>query len=421
MSKILRLLILSVILTASISSFSQSYYNSPYSRYGIGDIDRSGFGMNRAMGGISVCLREPNQVNYLNPASHNAQDTMSFIWDVGAWGSSSISKNSLTQGSRTAFNINHISMSFPVFKNYYASAGLVPFSTTGYNIKEVDVTNTYDKITYLYTGSGNINQFYIANSVGLLKKHLNLGINASYLFGSLNNNVEHFYPFISDYSTIKARSSMVGGVYLNFGAQGVFDLSNDIQMVTGVTYSPKTNIDVEYSEELFKKFSNIESSHDTIYTKSLNGNFVIPGLLGLGVSAKLKDKLLVGVDYYYQDWSKATFLNANDSLLKSNRLSLGLQYVPDKGSYRSYLERIHYRAGAYFYDSYLKLKGQPISDYGVSVGLGLPFRNNGTMFHLGVEMGKKGTTSNGLVQINYTRVTFSVTLYDFWFYKRKID
>ena len=56
---------------------------TPYSLFGIGEIERQGTAFNRAMGGIGVGIRDNRFINYLNPASITARDTLSFMLDIG--------------------------------------------------------------------------------------------------------------------------------------------------------------------------------------------------------------------------------------------------------------------------------------------------------------------------------------------------
>jgi hypothetical protein len=43
------------------------------------------------------------------------------------------------------------------------------------------------------------------------------------------------------------------------------------------------------------------------------------------------------------------------------------------------------------------------------------------IINLGLEYGKKGTRTNGLIEENYINVTVALSLSDLWFIKRKID
>jgi hypothetical protein len=69
----------------------------------------------------------------------------------------------------------------------------------------------------------------------------------------------------------------------------------------------------------------------------------------------------------------------------------------------------------------MKFRNENIKDYGMSFGLGLPFRNSGSIININYELGRRGTLNNGLIQENYQYLYISLTLRDFWFVKSKID
>ena len=70
-------------LAGSLSALAQSSINSPYTRYGLGELPDRGFANNAAMGGIGYALRNSGHINMLNPASFTAVDSLSFMFDVG--------------------------------------------------------------------------------------------------------------------------------------------------------------------------------------------------------------------------------------------------------------------------------------------------------------------------------------------------
>ena len=67
----------------STTALAQSGTNSPYSAYGLGELTEQSSGFNRGMNGLGLGFREHNQVNYQNPASYSALDSLSFIFDTG--------------------------------------------------------------------------------------------------------------------------------------------------------------------------------------------------------------------------------------------------------------------------------------------------------------------------------------------------
>src|SRR5574344_697845 len=56
---------------------------SPYSMFGIGEIEKGGTAFNYSMGGIGIGIRDNRFINYLNPASITERDTLSFMLDFG--------------------------------------------------------------------------------------------------------------------------------------------------------------------------------------------------------------------------------------------------------------------------------------------------------------------------------------------------
>jgi len=88
------------------------------------------------------------------------------------------------------------------------------------------------------------------------------------------------------------------------------------------------------------------------------------------------------------------------------------------------LKRIEYRLGGRYYNSYLELKDNQLSGFGITFGFGLPLRSialkgSKSMINLGAEIGRRGTIENGLIQESYTNLYLGVSIYEFWFFKRR--
>jgi len=67
----------------NLNLFSQIRIASPYSRFGIGDLADNNNAWNMTMGQTGYAFRSPYHVNYLNPASYTAFDSMSFVFEGG--------------------------------------------------------------------------------------------------------------------------------------------------------------------------------------------------------------------------------------------------------------------------------------------------------------------------------------------------
>ena len=77
-----KLFIAALMMGVANTAFAQSGTNSPYSQYGLGLQSEQFSGFNRGMNGLGLGFREHNQVNYMNPASYSALDSLTFIFDI---------------------------------------------------------------------------------------------------------------------------------------------------------------------------------------------------------------------------------------------------------------------------------------------------------------------------------------------------
>ena len=419
----------------SIAAYSQTNTYSPYSRYGLGDLAHEGLAFNRAMGGTGIALRLPNSINYLNPASYTAQDTMSFIFDFGLYSNYTQYKSSLSSSADWRSSLNHIVMGFPVTKWWKSSLGLVPYSRMGYNITDFSIVNygpsRSESFDIFYTGTGGVNKFYVGNAFKL--KNLSVGFNFNVLFGSLEQT--HRFSELNlktdIASTNREQQQSIRSTSLTFGVQYDLKVSDDLNLTLGGTMETKSRLMVDNYLLVMNAFT-----HDTVSSQGTPETTVMPDTVdymdgrikrhlpmryGAGLTVNFKNKLLLSADYSTQKWSNFESFNPFDELVDSKSLNFGLQYTPDERAIRNYWKRIGLRAGFYTSDTYIKVNGQQLQDYGVTFGLKLPFKGNKSALQISYEYGKRGTTSHSLIQENYHIINLGITLHDFWFIKTKYD
>jgi hypothetical protein len=75
-------------------SKAQNNTNSPYSKFGIGDLANTSYGRNTAIGGTGIGIRDQFFLNLKNPASLTAIDTLSFLFETGVSGAYTSSSTS---------------------------------------------------------------------------------------------------------------------------------------------------------------------------------------------------------------------------------------------------------------------------------------------------------------------------------------
>lgn len=404
---------------------AQNRIHTPYSRFGIGEIQAYSNSQYSAMGGIGFAIATPNSVNFNNPASYTKFDSLSFIFEGGMISNfTTLESNGLSQKSNYT-SLSYLTFGFPINRWWKASFGLLPYSSVGYKITDHQSVPYYGNVDFRYEGNGGINQFFIGQAIKL-NSNLSIGVNIGYLFGTIDKS-RIVAPLDSAYvfNVKTLNSNTYGNFKFNFGLQYFKSLKNDFIFGTGVVFSNVINGKVT-DNQLSYSYSETSTGYEYVYdtssvlSKSEQNEIHLPMSAGIGFSIEKKNKWLIGADFNWQNWEAYSYKNIKDSLYNSFRISIGGMIKPNSNS-SNYFKRITYRAGFRFEPNYLKLYGEQINEFGISFGLGLPLRKSKSTINLGVEFGRKGTQNNGLIEENFTKFTIGFSAYDFWFYKRKFD
>jgi len=417
-------LVATVLVLLGLSGFSQNNNTtSPYSRYGLGDLHHYGYGRTAAMGGASIGSRHSVQINSANPASYNSNDSLSFIFDFGIDGKYSRYKSSSGALNTNDVNFRYFSLSWPVTKWLGMATGIQPFSDMGYDVEYTDYTGGIGNIYHKYQGEGTTSKAFFGLAISPVK-NLSIGANLNYIFGRLNQNTVVSFDSQDLFYYYKTEGNRLRDFRLTYGLQYDIKLKTDEFLTIGATFENQTKITT-----LHRLFSNkaISVSGSTLNvtldsipeTKDI---IKLPSTFGIGLSYNKLNKLEINADYYHAAWSKSTFFGKSDPLITDqNRISAGFEYTPDALSIRSYLNRIRYRAGVHQENSYLKLNGQQIKEFGISFGAGFPLTKSKSTANIALEFGKKGTTKDDLVRENYMKLSVYLNLYDYWFVKHKFN
>jgi long-subunit fatty acid transport protein len=232
-------------------------------------------------------------------------------------------------------------------------------------------------------------------------------------------------------STRREQQQTIRSTSFTLGLQYDLKISDNLNVIFGGTFENKSRLVVDnyllvmntFRTEIInaKGLTEISLSSDTVDYKDGREKTHLPMRYGAGVSINFKNKLLLSADYSSQKWSDFKSFNPFDELADSKSMNFGIQYTPDERAIRNYWKRIGLRAGFYTSDTYIKVKGQQLQDYGVTFGLKLPFKGYKSAFQLSYEYGKRGTLNQGLIQENYHVINLGITLHDFWFIKTKYD
>jgi hypothetical protein len=204
------------------------------------------------------------------------------------------------------------------------------------------------------------------------------------------------------------------------------------QFLLGAIYDMPIDLKVDYVSSTSRNFPShattpISDTFDIIQDSTIVLN--LPVKFGVGFSYTFNDKLMLSAEFMRQNFSKGIGMLTTMDLNDYTSYRFGAEYIPVPMSNREraqYFERIHYCIGGHYTNTYLNIANTPISDYGFSIGLSLPWRNQQklytyTLFNITYEYGVRGTTDHGLIRENYHVISLAFTLHDFWFMQAKYD
>ncbi|MCX6269156.1 MAG: hypothetical protein NTW16_17680 [Bacteroidetes bacterium] len=406
----------------SLPLFAQIQIISPYSRFGIGDLTGNNNAWNQSIGHLGIGMRSPQHVNFTNPASYSAFDSLSFVFEGGLSGEF-VSLQSWAQNvNRNYASLGYLLFGMPVNRWWKTTLGLVPFSDVGYNVANYEEYANSGTVVRLYSGSGGISRLFWGNAVRY--KNFSIGANISYLFGSMNRGAAAFFPDSAYSMNIREVYHVtMNDLLFDFGAQFTKKLTKDINLTVGAVFSPTLNMAAKtdlLATTFLVSASGVESPRDTLAVASgYQGKIVIPVMVGGGFSFAKTDKWVIGIDYKWQNWEKFRAFNQTDSLVNSWQINIGGEITPNRDNYSNYLARVQYRLGFNYGRTYLHLRGQDLNEYAITFGIGLPLRGMKTGLNLGGEYGVRGTTTEHLIRESYFKITIGFSIYERWFVKRK--
>jgi len=413
---------------------------SPYSFYGIGSLKFKGTVENRSMGGLSI-YKDSIHINLRNPAMYGDNnievapfngESRAVKFTVG--GSRSSTKLSTETGSDRAntTTFDYLALYIPIKKLGFGF-GLLPYTSVGYKLE-----NSFDDgfIKERFEGVGGINKAYF--SLGYqITKELSFGVDANYNFGNIENSVILFdRNDEGDYLQFQSKEnnrSDLSGLNYNFGMHYKKIFANDIEIQSGVTYSPQSDINSN-NERTFSTITFDVASGNDVTVNSIDfdlksvglekTNLTLPSKFSLGFGLGEQNKWFAGLEYTSLNTSEFEnpLYNQPSTTYEDNTvISIGGFYVPDHKSFSSYWKRVVFRAGTRFENTGLIINNQSIKEFGMSFGVGLPAGRNFSNANIGFEIGERGTTFSGLIEEKFINLQISLSLNDRWFNKRKYN
>lgn len=433
--------------TSSINAFS------PYTMYGIGELNTPGTLPQRSMGGIGVAMRTTGMVNLLNPAAYSATPQKSFLFNFGLEGQNYYNSQTAEGISkRTAyntFNFHDIAFQLPLAKKLGLGFSLTPYSSVGYRVKydhpfdpDDPVYGNVGRIQYDYEGEGDVTEVKVGIGWELFK-NFSLGLAAQYYWGDIDRNfVMTPVPITGDgsfKSSVGLDNYSISSIKGQVGVQWNAILTKKHILTLGATYDFGGDLKPSVTKSIYI---------GDLYNQTVKGDtthmaLVLPRQLAVGAYYQ-NAKWAVGVDYVYQNWggrnsaTEQTGVSGPDgktsyevAYTNTSTIKVGVEFTPGRYDVRRMLKRWSYRAGFRYGNYNQTYNGNKLSQYAVTAGIGIPVKFLSiSAVDIGVEYGRRGfnvAEHLGLVRQQYFKFAVGFTLFagsengEYWFLRPKYD
>jgi hypothetical protein len=444
------------VLTLIICTSATAQENSPYSRYGLGDLTPNQNIINRGMGGISAGYSDYQSVNFVNPASYgnlsylspatvriNSGAQRNTIFDFGLEADTRTLKSINPTGkfSTTNLNISYVQLGMPIKlkkankKGIFLGIdlGLRPVSRVNYKILTLERkgNGVNDSLATLYEGSGGLSEAMLG--AGLRIKNFNIGFNSGYRFG--NKTYSTKLSFINDtvtyYQSNKSSKANFGGIFLNVGTQYEIHLKNKALLRLGAYAALSQKL--HGSQDILNETVNYDASGaqyrvDSVYQLKQDGTVQIPSSWGAGfIYQDSSAHWSFGADYEKTNWGGYRYFDSSDRVQNTWKIRGGVEYFPASNStpIKKYFSFVKYRAGFYYGPDYINL-GNKVPEYGFTFGASFPLKLRKSSYYetqisylnTAVEIGSRGNKQSSLRE-SIVRISVGFSLGDLWFNRSK--
>ncbi|TAF53510.1 MAG: hypothetical protein EAZ62_04455 [Sphingobacteriia bacterium] len=435
------------------TSFSQT--NSPFSRYGIGNLSGPQHTISRGMGGLQAVYADGLNnnvglsVNFNNPATYSQFYMMTY--DLALNLDSRNLKSNQPAGTFSSVYLipGYVAIGTPlnVKKGLGLAFGLKPLSRVNYSVITRERT-AGDSLGTNFNGSGGSYDAFVG--VGKKWKNFSVGVNTGYRFG--RKETATLKSFLNDTLSYQQSNSSTATSFGNFFFQGglqyelsLYKKDNSFTKSTdqywlrfGATATLQQNLnatrDIVRQTYALSAIGNQTEIDSVFKITDEKGTIVIPATYEGGImlhktisnSRGLFEIWSFGLEYSTTQWTKYRYYGQPDALRNSWMLRLGGQFSPNPQTGTNYLSSVNYRFGVNIGQDYIDADGNGLRTRSISFGAGLPIRRwrsyetQYTVVQMAFQYGKRGSSVNNITE-NFLQVNFGVSLNDKWFIKRRYD
>jgi hypothetical protein len=417
--------------------------NSPYSRFGLGDLRDQYFVAASAMGGISATFQDPFHLNFRNPASLASLRATAF--EVGVDAKYASLKGADQKTNNWSGNLNYLALGFPL-KNPINEAlerrrlpfglgmgfALQPYSVVGYDV-QVDLEgNGAGETNNSFKGSGGTYRLMWGNAARW--QDFSVGFNLSYLFGNINNSRRVEFPGqeLAYASEFLDKISFSGWLW-EFGAQYTYEFkkpnaegemeSTGKRIIAGVFGSSKNKFQTNTTRFISRDNFLVGARDTVLFEEDIEREGTLPAQMTLGLGFEEVNRLRVGIEYSRDLWNQYRNEARPQELKDTWGVAFGAEYIPDISSYNSYFEKVRYRFGGFYRTDPRTFDAGQLDQLALTLGFGFPIirpRQQTSFLNVSFEAGQFGHPD--IIRETYFKMGLGFTLNDnTWFFKRKFN
>ena len=424
---------------------------SPYTMFGIGELQTIGTTQMSSMGGVGVAWRSNQMPSIVNPAGYSATLQKSFLFNVGVEGNflqnvqRQYTGDSYTtaKNGKNSVNIHEVAVQFPLAKGLGMGLSLMPYSSVGYKMSFLDqspeIAGNVGAASYTYSGDGDVTEVKLGVGWEPFKK-FSIGIAAKYYWGKITHNytsaVDNNFVGEGTYLSVVGEDEYaISNFKFQVGLQ--WDaISNDKHLLTfGATYDYGGGLRPKVTKSLLlNNIYNTEVFRENGVSQMRLPHSVKAGAMYQGL------KFMAAVEYEFQAWGSGNEGHFEENIsnnmtvkyVDTHTAKVGLSFTPNRFDARNYFKRIAYRIGARYNNYYQEYNGVAIPQVAVTAGFGFPLKFMGaSTIDVSLEYGMRGSRKGlmsaspkiGMIRQDYFKVGLGFSLFgeDYWFVRPKYD
>jgi hypothetical protein len=273
--------------------------------------------------------------------------------------------------------------------------GLTPFLSNKQNaiIKESSETHTI-KI------NGNISEAKLVLAYAI-NSNFSFAAFTRYIMGKVTDTNARVYNETNNATVNFISRYKVYGI--GFGAASFYRFSDRVSSGIQISFPAKITLETD------------ETSNNPLAVVKSKGQ--IPLFFTVGLLYQMHDRWNIGMDLNFQNWKSGYKMTSHtvQDINNSYRIGAGVEYLPVKKRFISYLKRITYRAGAFFSKFNTRVNDHEVYEYGCAFGLGMPIGFSPNHLDISFELGNRGNLDTNLAREYFFKLHFTITANELWF------